>query len=96
MLLQGEIGEDTYQDIIGEHIKPFSKTVNERIKEKPELKGQLAKMVEEDYLKGNIDKTDYENMKAMTYEKQAATHGKRIAFSTPINYKTKVRTLNSK
>ena len=96
MLLQGEIGKDTYQNIVGEHIKPFSQTVIERIKEKPELKGQLAKMVEEYYLKGNIEKTDYEKMKAMTYEKQTATHGKRIAFNTPINYKTKSRTINIK
>ena len=54
------------------------------------------KIAQEDYIKGNIDKAAYEKMKSMTYEKAHAIPSESIAFSTPINYKTNVRTLNSK
>ena len=96
MLLKGEIDEGTFEDIVGKDTQPFTERIEKSIEEKPELKGQLVKMAQEDYLKGNIDKAEYEKLKSMAYEKQTATPSTSVTFRTPINYKTKVKTLNSK
>ena len=51
-------------------------------------------MADKEYLEGNIDKEEYENMKSMSVEKVIPVSSERVSFATPINYKQNIYTIN--
>ena len=44
-------------------------------------------MADKEYLEGNIDTEEYENMKSMSIENVIPVSSERVSFATPINYK---------